>query len=162
VLKLIFPPAYHIATPVIPTIALSILFYGLYNYITLGVGLKRKTWLAVIFTSSAALLNVGLNFYLIPLYGSMGAALATLIAYFTLVIIAYIVNQRLYPIPYEIGKLSFALLIGLICFLGSSYLAQSQTPLVACGIYFIGVCLYAGYLLAVGDRTVLQRRKNSL
>jgi O-antigen/teichoic acid export membrane protein len=162
VLKFIFPAAYGVATPVIPTIALSILFYGLYNYITLGVGLKRKTWLAVIFTTSAALLNVGLNFYLIPHYGSMGAALSTLIAYFVLLIIAYIVNQRLYPIPYEIGKLCLALLIGLGFFLGSSYLAQAQTPLVVCGIYFVGISLYAGYLLAVGDRTVLRRRKNSL
>ncbi|HEY4386171.1 MAG TPA: polysaccharide biosynthesis C-terminal domain-containing protein [Ktedonobacteraceae bacterium] len=161
-LQLFFPPAYRAAAPVIPIIALSILFYGLYNYITLGVGLKRKTWLAVIFTSSAALLNVGLNCYLIPLYGSMGAALATLIAYVVLVVIAYIVNQRLYPVPYEIGKFVCALFIGLACFLGSSYLVQFQVPLLAWGISFGGLCLYTGYLLVLGNTRYLRKRSKNV
>ncbi len=161
-LKLFFPPAYHTAAPVIPTIALSILFYGLYNYLTLGVGLKRKTWLAVVFTSSAALLNVGLNFYLIPHYGSMGAALATLIAYFFLAVLAYLVNQRLYPIPYEIGTFSFALLIGLTCFLGSNYLAQFPLSLISWWIYLAGLCLYAGCLLALSNIRYVRKRSQRI
>jgi O-antigen/teichoic acid export membrane protein len=158
VLSLFFPLAYRVATPVIPIIALSILFYGLYNYITLGVGLKRKTWLAVVFTSSAALLNVALNFFFIPRYGSMGAALSTLIAYFVLVLIAYFVNQRLYPIRYEVGKFALGLSGGLCCFLGSSLLARGQAPLVAWIIQLGGLLLYTGSLLALGNMRHLRRK----
>ncbi len=94
VLLLFFPPAYHLAAPVIPIVALSSMFYGVYIFFTTGIGVRRKNWLAIIFTTSSALINVGLNIVLIPRYGSIGAALSTLIAYVVLALIAYIVNQR--------------------------------------------------------------------
>src|SRR5207248_7100388 len=45
---------------------------------------KRKTWFNSIFTTLAALANLGFNLVLIPLYGAMGSALSTLLAYILL------------------------------------------------------------------------------
>src|SRR6266516_699664 len=66
ILYLLFPPSYHSAAPVIPIVALSSMFYGIYVIFTLGIYIQRKPWLAIIFTSLAALVNVGFNFVLIP------------------------------------------------------------------------------------------------
>ncbi|HEU5226269.1 MAG TPA: polysaccharide biosynthesis C-terminal domain-containing protein, partial [Ktedonobacteraceae bacterium] len=115
-LYLFFPVSYYAAVPVIPIVALSIMFFGIYNYFTLGISLRRKTWLAVVLTALAALVNIGLNVILIPLYGSMGAAVATLIGYLLLAVGGYIVNQRLYPIPFEIGLFCLILLIGIVLY----------------------------------------------
>jgi O-antigen/teichoic acid export membrane protein len=150
VLDLLFPPAYHSAAPIIPLIASSIMLYGVYNIFTVGVSIQRKTWLAVIFTTLAALVNVGLNIVLIPRYGSMGAAESTLVAYAVLALIAYVINQRIYPVPFEIGLFVIALLIGTALFIGSSLLAQSQETYRAWGISLAALGLYGGCLVFLG------------
>ena len=159
-LNMLFPPAYHSAAPVIPIIAVSTMFYGIYNVFTVGIFVQRKPWFIIIFTSLAALVNVGLNIVLIPLYGSMGAAVSTLLAYALLVSIAYIVNQQVYPIPFEIGKFLFALIVGTALYVGSTMLSQTQKTLGTWGIYICALALYTGCLLLSGKfpaRTLLKK-----
>src|SRR5207302_8372739 len=103
VLDLLFPASYHSQSSIIPIIALSVMFYGLFNVVSLGASLQRKTWLVSLYFIFSALINIGLNIVLIPVYGTMGAALATLVAYMALTLIAYLGNQRIYPVPFEIG-----------------------------------------------------------
>jgi O-antigen/teichoic acid export membrane protein len=147
VLDVLFPPAYHSASTIIPIIAVSIMFYGVFNYVILGVSILRKTWLAVIFTSVAALVNVGLNLVLIPHFGSMGAAVSTLIAYLVLALLGYAVNQRIYPVPFEIGIFMIALLIGTAIYICSNFLVQVQQIYVAWSISFGALGLYGGCLV---------------
>lgn len=150
VFDILFPPAYHSAALIIPIISMSTMFYGIYNFLTLGIGIRRKTWIAVILTTNSALVNVGLNIILIPHYGSMGAAVSTLLAYMLLAGSAYVVNQRIYPIPFEIGKFIIALFVGIALYTGSSLVAQQRETYVAWGISFAAFCLYGGFLIALG------------
>ncbi len=149
VLDTLFPPAYHSAAPVIPIIALSITIAGSNYMFSIGVSIRRKTWLGVIFRSFSALVNVGANLILIPLYGPMGAAVSTLIAYVVLVSISYIVNQRIYPVPFEIYIFIIALLIGIILYTGSDALARTQEVDIAWDIRICGLVLYGGCLALV-------------
>jgi O-antigen/teichoic acid export membrane protein len=146
VLDIFFPPAYHTTAPVIPIIALSTMFYGAYSVVTVGISLERKTWIAAILTTVSALLNVGINIVFIPLHGAMGAAVATLIAYIVLTLSGYVVNQRLYPVPFQVGQFLIALLVGLFLYAGCNVLAQSQTLYVGWGIRFAALVLYGGFL----------------
>jgi O-antigen/teichoic acid export membrane protein len=150
VLKLFFPPSYGVAAAIIPVITLSTLCYGLYNFFTLGIGIRRKTWLAVIFTSSSALLNVVLNLVLIPYAGSMGAALATLFAYVFLVCIVYIVNQYIYSVDFEMGLFLMALLVGIVLYAMSELLAQGQSLVVGWSLQVGLLCLFAAFLALAG------------
>jgi O-antigen/teichoic acid export membrane protein len=77
----------------------------------------------------------------------MGAALSTLIAYVFLALIMYVVNQRIYPIPFEIHIFAIALLVGIAFYAGSSFLAQHQTIYGVCAIYVGSTVLYAGCLV---------------
>lgn len=106
----------------------------------------------------AALVNVGCNIVLIPLYGSMGAALSTLIANMLLALIMYIVNQRIYPVPFEIDRFAIALLIGIAVYVGSSSLAQHQTIFVTCAIYISSTILYGACLLLLGKLPVRKEK----
>jgi O-antigen/teichoic acid export membrane protein len=159
VLDVLFPPAYHSATPIIPIIALSIVFYGAYTVFTVGTGIRRKTWYIAIAMTVAALLNVIINIILIPLYGSMGAALATLIAYVFLTIMMYIVNRRIYPLPFEIGIFIIALLASCIIFCTGWFLARDQAIYQASAIYIGSTLLCAGCLF--GIEKVAARREKS-
>ncbi len=150
VLHLLFPPIYYSATPIIPIIAASIMFNGIFVVVAVGTSLRRKTWLVAIFITFSALLNVGLNIVLIPLYGTMGAAVATLIAYIALALITYIGNQWIYPVPFEIGLFLVALLAGVALYLGGGFLAQTQQIYLAWGIRAGSLILYGGCLVLLG------------
>jgi O-antigen/teichoic acid export membrane protein len=147
VLTWFFPPSYHSAAPVIPTIVFSSVFYGLYNFFTTGISVRRQTWYAVFFTAASAIVNLALNLYLIPLYGSMGAAISTFIAYAVLAVIAYIVNQHIYPIPFEIDSLLIEMLVGLTLFISSTLLAQQQRGYGSYAIYGVALILYGIVLI---------------
>ena len=146
-LDVLFPPAYHSASTIIPIIAVSIMFYGIFIFVIPGVSILRKTWLVVIFASVAALVNVGLNLVLIPHYGSPGAAVATLIAYAVLALLGYVVNQRIYPVPFETGIFIIALLIGTALYIWSNFLMQVQQTYIARCISFGALGLYGGCLV---------------
>ncbi len=146
-LNLLFPPAYHSAAPVIPIIAMSTMFFGLSTICNIGISLRRKTWYAFLVGAISALINICANLVLIPLYGSMGAATSTLIAYALLVLFSYIINQRLYPVPFGIGKFLFALIIGITLYCGAETLAQPHGVILAWSILLGAFFLYGGYLL---------------
>ncbi len=154
-LNMLFPVSYRVATPIIPIIALSIMFYSVYDMFMIGVGILRKTWLAFIFITIAALSNVGLNFILIPQFGSIGAALSTLLAYILLDLVAFVVNQKIYPIPFGMGTFLIAILGGVSFYIGCSLLVRMDGGHETNVIYVSSIVLYGGYLLLIGILTSL-------
>jgi O-antigen/teichoic acid export membrane protein len=98
--------AYWGGTYIIPLILVSYMLYGMYVNLTVGIYIRKKSQLMVIFTGLAALTNIGSNLYLMPRYGITGAALATLFAYLVMMISIFAANQKIYPIKYEYGRLA--------------------------------------------------------
>ena len=155
-----FPASYLSAAPVIPFVAQSIVFYGVYYVFMVGANIKRKTWLAAVFTTTAAVVNVGLNLVLIPRFFGMGAAASTLIAYIIMAAAAYVVNQRLYPVPFEIPRFVIATLLAMLFYLAANLLpligaAAWLWPANILGVVFYGVVLFC---LGRGWEVLRQRR----
>jgi O-antigen/teichoic acid export membrane protein len=61
----------------------------------------------------AAVMNVIGNLILIPAYGMMGAAAATIVAYAVLFLAMTWHAQRIYPVPYQWRRVATALTAGL-------------------------------------------------
>jgi len=101
VLHLFVGEQYWEAAPVVPLILLSYLFYGVYVNFIVGIYIKKKTKPIPYITGFAALINIVCNFLLIPRFGMMGAASATLLAYISMALALGVLNQRMYPIAYE-------------------------------------------------------------
>lgn len=146
----LFPASYHSQSSIIPVIALSTMFNGIFVVVSLATSLKRKTWLASLYFIISALVNVGFNILLIPIYSTMGAALATLIAYFVLASIAYLFNQRIYPVPFEVGLFFVALGIGVTLYLVDNELVQQQSFVMTSIIHISSLLLYGLCLLFLG------------
>jgi O-antigen/teichoic acid export membrane protein len=161
-LTILFPPSYRAAAPVIPVVAASIALYGVYTVIMVGANVRRKTWMTSVFTASAAVVNVALNLILIPRFGSIGAAASTFFAYLALVVIAFIANQRIYPVPYEVMRAVFAGLMGIALYyliaqlpavlhdqvvaLGPSVGAILSDNYVALALAVVGLLIYGAWL----------------
>ena len=95
---------------IVPLVLLGYLFYGLYINFTAGIYIEEKTKYFPIVTGTGAAVNILVNLLLIPVYGIMGAALATFLSYFIMAIGLYFVSQKFYPIKYEFRKVIVILL----------------------------------------------------
>ena len=95
---------------IVPLVLLGYLFYGLYINFTAGIYIEEKTNYFPIVTGTGAAVNILANLFLIPIYGIMGAAIATFASYFIMAVGLYFVSQKFYPIKYEFRKVIVILL----------------------------------------------------
>ncbi len=104
--------SYYDAWKVIPILSLAILFGVMKDVSLTGLNITKKSSLMALIVFCMALLNIGLNIYLIPLFSSLGASIATLITRIVSFIIFYNVAQKYYKIPYELKKVLLTVIIG--------------------------------------------------
>jgi O-antigen/teichoic acid export membrane protein len=121
---LTFNPAYWAGYSVVPYIILAYVFSGAKSVVNMGLYLKRKTSYIAYNTIGAAILNLILNFLLIPKYRMMGAAVATIISFAVLYLVTYFVANRFYKIPYENAKLLKMLGLSIILFFLSTLVTE--------------------------------------
>ncbi|GLV60200.1 hypothetical protein KDH_70220 [Dictyobacter sp. S3.2.2.5] len=129
VLLLFFPPSYTLAAPIVPLIALSNVFFGLFEFFNLGIVLRGKLRFNLLLLPLAALINLGGNCLLVPAFGSMGAAASTLLAYVFLALLACMVNQHLYPISLDLALYAVGLLLGGLYYVLYQWLLPLDQPL---------------------------------
>lgn len=91
--RILADPEYYNGIYMIPLIAAGCFFQFLYTFPVAYESYKQKTIYIAIGTIAAAALNIGLNLYMIPHYGGMGAAAATLISYLMLFLFHYIIAK---------------------------------------------------------------------
>jgi O-antigen/teichoic acid export membrane protein len=86
---------------VVGLLAFGTTAYSAYIVMAIGVGRTRKTQFNWVITGLAAAVNFALCLVLIPSYGMVGAAIATLAAYVVLFLAMTYWAQRVYPVRYQ-------------------------------------------------------------
>jgi O-antigen/teichoic acid export membrane protein len=99
-----FYPAERVVAP----LAFAAAAFGAYIVVVIGIGRARQTRSNWWITGAAAALNVALNIALIPEYGMMGAAVATIGAYGVLFLGMAWKAQRVFPVPYQWRRVATA------------------------------------------------------
>lgn len=113
---------YYRASLVVPLIVFSYVIYGISMISSFGMYLSGNNKFVAYITLFCAALNIGLNFWLVPLYGMLGAAINTVIAFAVLDILSNIASNKYYKINYEHWKIIRLYIIGILILLGSDYL----------------------------------------
>jgi len=109
---------YYSAYMVIPFLTLSLTFFYIGLRMSFGINIAKKTlhftWISIV----GVAVNVGLNFLLVPLYGMMGAATASLISSVVWCILLVYISQRYYEFKYSLTSFLGILTVSLaiICF----------------------------------------------
>jgi O-antigen/teichoic acid export membrane protein len=93
--------SYHRADKGVALLAFAFAIYAGYTVLAVGSGRARRTQLNWVVTGVGAAVNVGLNFWLIPRYGMVGAAISTAASYIVLFIGMTIYSHAVYPVPYQ-------------------------------------------------------------
>ena len=103
------------AVKIMPWIAFAGVMNGMISYYAQrAFMLSGKTHMFVWSMVPPVILNIGLNLWLIPIYGLMGAVWSTVIAYAMGLFIALVIGRRYFPIPIPVKaffQISFACLV---------------------------------------------------
>ncbi len=105
-------PAFAESSRVVGPLAFAAVAFGAYIVVAIGVGRARRTQFNWVVTGAAAAVNIALNLVLIPPYGMMGAAVATIAAYVTMFAGMSWWAQRIYPVPYQWRRVVTAAAVG--------------------------------------------------
>ena len=99
--SLLTSAGYQRADRGVALLAFAFAIYAGYSVLAIGSGRARKTQLNWVVTGVGAAVNIALNFWLIPRYGMVGAAISTLAAYVVLFAGMTVYAQSVYPVPYQ-------------------------------------------------------------
>src|SRR5439155_1376786 len=101
IVRVLTAPAFYPGSRVVPVLAFGATAFIAFNVMSIGIGRAKRTQFNWVVTGIAAAVNLGLNFALIPPYGMMGAAVATLVAYTVMFLGMTVRAQQVFPVPYQ-------------------------------------------------------------
>ncbi len=110
-LLIIRDEAYYDALEIVPIILLANLCLGIYHNLSVWYKITDRTRFGAYISVIGAIITLAVNFILIPVIGYLGSAIATLMAYFTMMTLSYIYGKKYYPIPFQTGKIMMYLLL---------------------------------------------------
>jgi O-antigen/teichoic acid export membrane protein len=99
------------AAQIVPWIAVAALMAGMCDYFSEAFMLAKKALQRTILMLIPAVLNIALNILLLPRIGLIGAAIATVAAYFVGMVVLALVGRRYVKLPVpiiETSKIAFA------------------------------------------------------
>src|SRR4029453_68126 len=104
--RLLTTPKFYGASEVVPLLVFGGTAFIAFNVMSIGIGRAKQTQFNWVVTGVAAIVNVGLCFALIPPYGMMGAATATLVAYVVMFLGMTVRAQQVFPVAYQWRRIS--------------------------------------------------------
>lgn len=104
---------YRIGIMVVPILLMANIFLGIYYNLSIWYKVSDKTkYGAYIALIGAAITLIG-NYFLVPILGYKGAAWTTLICYFVISLLCYLIGQKFYPVAYKVKRIAFYILFSL-------------------------------------------------
>ncbi len=98
-------PSWTEGLEIVPLLALSNIFLGIYYNLSVWYKLTDKNKYGALITIGGAIITITLNILLIPLLHYTGAAIATFSCYLFMMVSSYLLGQKYYPVPYAVKKL---------------------------------------------------------
>ena len=105
-------PQFASASRVVGPLSFAAVAFGGYIVLAIGIGRARRTQFNWVITGFAAVVNIALNLTLIPPYGMMGAAIATVAAYTVMFVGMAWWAQRIFHVPYQWRRVATAAAAG--------------------------------------------------
>ncbi len=128
--------SYWYAISIVPIVLLANWCFGAYHTLSVWYKMTDKTYYGMLFSIIGAIVTIAINYLLIPKYGFMVSAYATLCAYGLMMVLSYFQGQRVYYIPYDLKRIGVYAITTLLITCG---IIQYQVSFL---IKIIGILLY--------------------
>ncbi|KAB2814326.1 oligosaccharide flippase family protein [Phaeocystidibacter luteus] len=135
--------AYQESLAIIPLIAVGLLFKAAYFVPIKSILFNNSTKVIPLITGIAAIVNLGLNFLMVPSMGGFGAALATGISYLLMFVLVLVISRRYTSLNYHAPKVLGALALIVLGYVSVLSIQQAGIDnafvmfLIKCGIVVV-------------------------
>jgi O-antigen/teichoic acid export membrane protein len=162
--KSLIAPKYWVGLEIVPVILFAYVFLGIYNNLIAGIYIEKRTSLLPVVTFTAATVNIAANYGLIPIWGLMGAAIATLVSYVTMAVMLYFLVRRVYPIPYEWRRLLKITVAATVAIVGGLLIQNAPMALLwkTSALLSFPLLLYVQRFFVSGELKMLSRLSSAL
>jgi O-antigen/teichoic acid export membrane protein len=156
IVRALAAPEFFGSYKAIGLISVAVTLYALYMVMVVILGRTGRTEFNFPAAIGALGTNVALNLILVPPWGIVGAGVALVASYLVVLALMYVFTQRLFPVPYQWGRLARVVLVSalLVGF------AELFVPTAGAAGFLIRAALLAAYplgLLASGFFTPGER-----
>ena len=137
---------------IVPILLMANLLLGIFFNLSIWYKLNNKTKFGAVVSGIGALITLVLLYKYVPIYGFKAAAITTLIAYFVMTVLSYLLGQKYYPVNYNLK-----VVLGLIGLSIALYLVSELDGLES----WLGYALSALYIAVygiVGHRVLLSTK----
>jgi O-antigen/teichoic acid export membrane protein len=153
VIQLLLGKDFRGGLEIVPYLLLAYLFLGLYYNFSIWYKLTDRTIYGAYISVSAAVITLGLNFYLLPRVGFIGSAWAALASYVFMAMAGYWLGRKYFPVPYKMFNIfGYILLATSIYFISlqiKSWLPEAEVGTGSPNMWMmlgINTILMLGYL----------------
>ena len=142
IIHLMTTSQYYDAAKYIPFMVLSLIIFGMKYHFQIGIMIEKKTKYIAYINGISSIVNIGLNWVLIRLYGIWGAIIAINVSYAVITILDYFISQKMYPIKYNFSKMARVIVLVCVAYYCSSLVAFNSI-VMSLAMKFI---IFLGYL----------------
>jgi O-antigen/teichoic acid export membrane protein len=143
-------PELRAGAPVVPVVALAYLLHGVFLLTSIGIGIDRRARYYPLITAVTASVNIAANFAWAPRHGMMGAAWATVASYAVMAVLGAVISRRLYPIPFEAGRMGAIAALAAAAFASGRWAPPSLWTAIAWKA--VPLCAFAAAAAAIASR----------
>ncbi len=140
-------PDYRDALGLVPVLLLGYVCLGIYYNLTVWYKLTDRTHFGAWIMLIGAGITILFNWLLIPHWGYVACAWATLLCYATMMALSYLWGQKYYPIPYPLRRIGSYLLAMLLLY-GAHWIITQWTDMlwlrIAAGVMLM--LTFIGYI----------------
>jgi O-antigen/teichoic acid export membrane protein len=126
IVELLAAPEFFEAHEAVGPLAAGVSLYALYLVLVVILGRTGRTEFSLPATAAGTALNIALNAILIPPWGIVGAAVALVASYALILLLIYVLTQRLFPVPYEWGRLALLVVLTAAFIVGGELLLPTD------------------------------------
>lgn len=140
--KLLFAKDFYFAWKITPILILAYIFSALAQYIESIFNASKQTKTLFYASLTGAIVNIGFNLMLIPIYGGRGAAIATVIGYTIIWIIDMINTRKLLKMNFNLIRIIlafFILIIEIAAVLSEHFAGYCIASICVCFIVLINI-----------------------
>ena len=143
---------------ILPWISIGVFCFGLIQYLYKPFELKQKTKILSLLAICAAVINIVLNLFFIPKFGTLGAAYTTLISYVTYLFSTWFLSRKIFAwsFPWQTIVRTFLASTGMYLILHFIVSIHPVSKVFLIIDILIGIACYFSTLLILKEKITIQ------
>ena len=146
---------YHEGLIIVPIVLIANMFYGIVFNLSIWFKLTDRTFSGTIISIIGASMTLLCLFVLVPQIGYLGAAIAHLACYTAMMLVSYFWGQRVFPVPYQVGRIAFYMAFAIGIFL-LSFVFSGQSLIIRMIINTLLILVYLGTVFVLERKNPLK------